>query len=191
MEVRRACDAKVEVRPPSADARGQEVVGLARLAARQHGVVALRQLTAFELSRGQIAGLVRKGHLHRLYRAVYAVGHTRISVRGRWMAAVLACGTEPVLSHATAEALWELRRPPNNDRGCDGARQARARAHQVPRRTPQPPGGPDPDRRGPGQSARADADGYSAQPEPPATAFNARSRAAARPAHLRARAGDA
>jgi very-short-patch-repair endonuclease len=40
---------------------------------------------------------------------VYAVGHRRINLKGRWLAAVLACGADAVLSHRHAVALWELR----------------------------------------------------------------------------------
>ena len=43
------------------------------------------------------------------YRGVYAVGHPRISREGRWLAAVLACGPEAVLSHRSAAALWGIR----------------------------------------------------------------------------------
>ncbi len=59
-----------------------------------------------------IQGLVAKGWLHRLHRGVYAVGHSRLTVRGRWMAAVLACGPDAVLSHRAAAALHELRTAP-------------------------------------------------------------------------------
>jgi hypothetical protein len=57
--------------------------------------------------------MVAKGLLHREYRGVYAVGHARLTLRGRWMAAVLACGRGAVLSHRAAAALWELRQPPS------------------------------------------------------------------------------
>jgi very-short-patch-repair endonuclease len=43
-----------------------------------------------------------------IYRGVYAVGHTAISRRGRWMAAVLASGDGAVLSHRSATALWGI-----------------------------------------------------------------------------------
>ncbi|MDQ6835100.1 MAG: endonuclease domain-containing protein [Actinomycetota bacterium] len=49
------------------------------------------------------------GRLLRLHRGVYAVGHQRLSVRGRWMAATLACGRGALLSHGAATALWGLR----------------------------------------------------------------------------------
>ena len=50
------------------------------------------------------------GRLHRVHVGVYAVGHARLTVRGRWMAAVLACGPEASLSHRDAGALWRVRR---------------------------------------------------------------------------------
>lgn len=50
-----------------------------------------------------------KGNLHRLYRGVYAVGHSRITWKGRYMAAVLACGEGAVLSHRPAARLLGLR----------------------------------------------------------------------------------
>jgi hypothetical protein len=49
------------------------------------------------------------GRLHRLHQGVYAVGHTRLVREGRWLAAVLACGPEALLSHRSAAALWGLR----------------------------------------------------------------------------------
>ena len=85
----------------------------ARLARRQHGVIASRQLQALGFSRGQIVRRVAHAHLHRLHRGVYAVGHTNLSMRGRWMAAVLAAGSDAVLSHRAAAALWDLRPPPS------------------------------------------------------------------------------
>jgi very-short-patch-repair endonuclease len=53
------------------------------------------------------------GRLHRVYRGVYAVGHRRLSLKGRWMAAVLACGPKAVLSHRAGAALWDLRSIPS------------------------------------------------------------------------------
>ena len=49
------------------------------------------------------------GRLHRIHRGVYAVGHGKLTLKGRWMAAVLACGPEAFLSHRAALALWDLR----------------------------------------------------------------------------------
>ena len=38
------------------------------------------------------------------------MGHSVLQLRGRWMAAVLACGPDAVLSHRDAAHLWDLRR---------------------------------------------------------------------------------
>ncbi len=84
---------------------------LAQIAARQHGVITLRQLEAAGLSRRAAVGRVQRGQLHRLHRGVYAVGHRAPNFHTRWMAAVLACGEGAVLSHSSAAALWELLRP--------------------------------------------------------------------------------
>jgi very-short-patch-repair endonuclease len=56
-------------------------------------------------SRRAIAYRVRCGRLHPRHPGVYAVGHPLLSVRGRWMAAVLAT-KGGVLSHRSAGALW-------------------------------------------------------------------------------------
>jgi hypothetical protein len=81
---------------------------IAELAARQHGVVARRQLLAMGLRRGAIEHRVARRRLHPLHFGVYAVGHTRLSVSGRWMAAVLACGPAALLSHRCAAHLYSI-----------------------------------------------------------------------------------
>lgn len=81
---------------------------LARLAARQHGVVTTRQLREVGLDAGSIAYRRRSGRLHPLHRGVYAVGHPRLSWEGRQLAAALAAGPDAVLSHSSAAALWRL-----------------------------------------------------------------------------------
>jgi hypothetical protein len=63
------------------------------------------------MKREAIAVRLSAGRLHQLRRGVYAVGHTVLSRDGRWMAAVLFCGPDAVLSHRSAAALWGLRRP--------------------------------------------------------------------------------
>ena len=84
---------------------------LADLATRQHGVLARRQLLDHGLGRGAIAHRIKQGRLHRIHAEVYTLGHRRLSQRGHWLAAVLACGEEALLSHASAAALWGLQRP--------------------------------------------------------------------------------
>src|SRR3954454_13397622 len=84
---------------------------VAHIAASQHGVATSKQLAAAGLGRMAISERVKAGRLHRLHRAVYAVGHRAPSWHARWMAAVLACGDGAVLSHHSAAALWELLNP--------------------------------------------------------------------------------
>ena len=82
---------------------------IARLADRQHGSVAHRQLIALGCSSSEIQRRVNAGRLHVIHRGVYAVGRRKLTARGRWMAAVLACGPDAVLSHRDAAALHGLR----------------------------------------------------------------------------------
>lgn len=78
------------------------------LANRQHGVITRAQLLELGLSRHAIAHRIARGRLHPLWRGVYAVGRPTVSPRGRWMAAVLSCGPEALLSHRSAASLWAL-----------------------------------------------------------------------------------
>jgi very-short-patch-repair endonuclease len=87
-------------------ARPAEVV--ADIAAHQHGVVSAAQLYGAGLSRAAITRWAQAGRLHRLHRGVYAVGHARVALEGRWLAAVLACGEGAVLSHESAATLWGI-----------------------------------------------------------------------------------
>ncbi len=82
---------------------------IAGLADTQHGVVAYRQLEALGLGARAIEHRIAVGRLHRIHKGVYAVGRRTLSRHGRWMAAVLACGPDAVLSHRSAAALWGLR----------------------------------------------------------------------------------
>src|SRR5436190_1133161 len=75
---------------------------------------------------GAIKYRLKTGRLHRLYPGVYAVGHTVIGLKGRWMAAVLACGTGALLSHRSAGALLELR--PSSRRSIDVTTPLRGRS---------------------------------------------------------------
>jgi len=86
-------------------------MAVARIASRQHGVVSVAQLRAAGLDKHRVHRRARAGHLHRVHRGVYAVGHLGLGWEARWIAAVLACGAGAVLSHASAAALWGLLRP--------------------------------------------------------------------------------
>jgi uncharacterized protein DUF559/putative AbiEi antitoxin of type IV toxin-antitoxin system len=89
---------------------------IAALADRQHGVVARRQLVAMGVGNRAIGARRSRGILDPLHRGVYAFGHRRLSIEGRWMAAVLAAGPGAVLSHRDAAALHGMRRAPQSRR---------------------------------------------------------------------------
>jgi hypothetical protein len=86
---------------------------MARLSARQHGVVARRQLLSHGIDGELIQRRLESGHLHRIHLGVYAVGHPNLTPTGRLMAAVLACGSDALLSHRSAAALWGIAAPPS------------------------------------------------------------------------------
>jgi very-short-patch-repair endonuclease len=79
---------------------------VARAAADQWGVLCLDELFACGLSRDAVSDRALNGRLHQLHRGVYAVGHTNLSLEGRFLAAVKACGPGALLSHYSAAALW-------------------------------------------------------------------------------------
>ena len=79
---------------------------VARRAADAWGVLSLVELLACGLSRNAVMNRVRNGRLHRVHRGVYAVGHASLTLEGRFLAAVKACGPRAVLSHLAAAALW-------------------------------------------------------------------------------------
>jgi predicted transcriptional regulator of viral defense system len=81
---------------------------VAVLAARQHGVVGRAQLLAIGVGARAIERLIATARLHVIHRGAYAVGHDRLTQRGRWMAGVLACGRDALISHNSGIALWEL-----------------------------------------------------------------------------------
>jgi very-short-patch-repair endonuclease len=83
---------------------------IARLAGRQHGVIARTQLFRLGLDRKAIASRIRGGALTPLHGGhVYAVARSPLSVRGKYLAAVMACGSGAKLSHRAAADLWGIR----------------------------------------------------------------------------------
>ena len=124
-------------RTPVGDSEGSRTMSvldtlIARLAARQHGVVARWQLTALGVGGTAVDKRVADGRLRRIHRGVYAIGP--LNRRGYWMAAVLACGEGALLSHRDAAMLWNLR--PANRRAIDvttpgarGRRRSRITVH--------------------------------------------------------------
>ena len=114
------------------------------LARRQHWVVTAAQLAALGMKPRAIEHRLTSGRLHRLMRGVYAVGRPEVSQHGWWMAAVLACGPDALLSHRSAAALWGMRPaqrgdihvvvPAANRRRRPGIRAHRRRGHEAPGR---------------------------------------------------------
>jgi len=68
-----------------------------------------QELMAAGLSQEAVRKRAARGALHRLYPGVYAVGNPLVSLRGKWLAAVRACGPGALLSHRDAAMLWGLR----------------------------------------------------------------------------------
>lgn len=103
--------------------------GLAALADLQHGVGANWQFQRMGMGRSAILHRTQSGRLHRLHRGVYAIGHTSLTQRSRWMAAVLRVGPDAALSYHSAAALSEI------SRGRSGPIHV-----SCPRKTPSPQG---------------------------------------------------
>ncbi len=79
---------------------------LAALGAAQWAVFSLGQLVDLGLSVRAVQKRAAAGRLHRRYRGVYSLVPRNLLAReGLWLAAVLACGEEAVLSHRSAAAL--------------------------------------------------------------------------------------
>jgi len=119
----------------STDGRGSDATIWA-LVRRQHGAVARRQLLELGLSARRIERRIASGRLHPVWRGVYAVGRPELGRRGRWMAAVLACGPNAVLSHGSAAALWGFgeERGDAIDVSVPASRRGRQRGIRVHRR---------------------------------------------------------
>jgi very-short-patch-repair endonuclease len=98
---------------PSRRSTAQLERKLWRLASRQHGVVARRQLIELGFSKSAIDRRLRVGRLTVVHAGVYLVGHVAKTRLAAEMAAVLACGSGAVLSHRSAAVLWGLVGRPN------------------------------------------------------------------------------
>jgi hypothetical protein len=79
----------------------------------QHGVVTRRQLLELGLTDAGIKHRLARARLHAIHRGVYAVGTPEVTQKGRWMAAVLACGPDAVLSDESAAGLYGIREAGN------------------------------------------------------------------------------
>lgn len=81
---------------------------VAALAAAQHGIVTRSQLADLDVPASTISDWARRGWLHRVHRATFAVGHAALDERGRWHAAVLAASPDGALSHRSAAVAWGI-----------------------------------------------------------------------------------
>lgn len=73
--------------------------------------MAASQILGTGASRDSIRARLRTGRLVAIHAGVYAVNPSRLTTRGRWMAAVLAAGPGALLSHESAAELLSLRKP--------------------------------------------------------------------------------
>jgi predicted transcriptional regulator of viral defense system len=90
----------------SAHQPGEAEIG--KLVAGRNGAVTLEQLEALGFSRRAVQQRERAGRLHRIHQGVYSLTPSPMTERGKFMAAVLACGPDAVLSHRSAAYLWGL-----------------------------------------------------------------------------------
>jgi very-short-patch-repair endonuclease len=81
---------------------------VAWVADRQLGLIRTVQLEAAGVGRGAIAARRERKLLHPQHRGVYLVGHSILTPGARALAAVLACGSNAYVSHASAAGLWGL-----------------------------------------------------------------------------------
>jgi very-short-patch-repair endonuclease len=80
---------------------------IAGLAARQHGLVTRPQLHEACASPAAVRHRIARKRLQPVHPSIYSVAYPLLP-RARYMAAVLACGADAVLSHRDAAALWGL-----------------------------------------------------------------------------------
>lgn len=84
---------------------------IGRIADSQYGLITRAQLSELAVGLGAIAYRINEGRLRPVHRGVYStVGPRLLTLHGRWLAAVFACGPGAVLSHHAAAALWRIRR---------------------------------------------------------------------------------
>jgi hypothetical protein len=84
---------------------------LAAVATAQRGLVTLHQLAAMGIGEGAVANRVSGGRLHRVFPAVFSVGHSYVTPEARCLAAVLACGDGSFLSHRAGAWRWRILEP--------------------------------------------------------------------------------
>jgi len=88
---------------------------IARIAARQKGLITREQLLRCGLGRGAIDHRLKNGRLHRYHPGVYVVGHTSLEQFGGELAAVLYYRGHAIVSHRTAALVWGLVESPPDE----------------------------------------------------------------------------
>lgn len=83
---------------------------IAEIAAGQRGYVTRKQLLALGVTRSAVTRRIDFGRLIPDHNGVYAVGHLSKDPLDRAFGAVLACGKDAVLSHASAATVWGIYR---------------------------------------------------------------------------------
>ena len=81
---------------------------VSELAAQSHGIVTFAELRDAGYSVAEIRTMVAKGHLHRVRRAVFAVGHLALGDDARRMAMVRCGGSGAALAAISAAACWKI-----------------------------------------------------------------------------------
>jgi very-short-patch-repair endonuclease len=98
--VDRECEFTHDIRGPAHRQR------VARLAARQFGIVARRQLLALDVSARQVEYWLESAYLYRRLPGVYAVGHVPRSLEANLVTGLLWAGPGAMLSHAFGVWWW-------------------------------------------------------------------------------------
>lgn len=80
------------------------------------GLLDLDDLADLGLTQSAIHARAEACRLNRVYDGVYAFGHTALTDKGQWLAALWTCGEQDVLSHFTAGAYHRWRIPYADDR---------------------------------------------------------------------------
>jgi very-short-patch-repair endonuclease len=124
------------LQPEPEDSTARADVRVARLAARQHGVVTFADLRTCGLTHDAISVRAANGRLHLLHKGVYAVGHANPPRDGWMLAAVKACGDGAVLCLWSAAAVqniitWEDRYPDVVVLGLSAPQHPRIKGHRT------------------------------------------------------------
>lgn len=88
---------------------------IAKLAARQHGLITALELHAVGVGPRVIRRRVLAGRLHEVYPGVFAVGHPRLTASGQLLAAALSYGDAGTIGFRSATQHWGLLREPRRN----------------------------------------------------------------------------